>query len=60
MLQFAVIGLVCNALGCYWARDDDHTFFANQAECFNAAVARRTNSMTYFDTGCIIVKSQEK
>ena len=56
MLNFAVIAMVCNSLGCYWVRPMDIGIFASQQTCATEAAARKKNSAMYFDTGCIVVQ----
>ena len=55
MLTFAIIGLVCNSLGCYWVRDDDVTRFTDQHACLSVAIERKSKSAMYFDTACIVI-----
>jgi hypothetical protein len=58
MLKFAVIGLMCNSLGCYWARDNDQVLFDDQQHCAQVAADRKVNSIAYFDTSCMIVEEK--
>ena len=38
MLNFAVIAMVCNSLGCYWVRPMDIGIFADQQTCATEAI----------------------
>jgi hypothetical protein len=58
MLTFAIIGLVCNSLGCYWVRDDDRTTFTDQQVCASTALKRTEHSVMYFNAACIVVPRQ--
>jgi hypothetical protein len=55
MLKFIVIGLICNAIGCYWAKSNDKTFI-DQRECQSAAYITKQNSVMFFETACMVKK----
>lgn len=53
-MAFAIIGLVCTHIGCYWVHDDypQRTYFSTQEECaFHAATVLPNPG--YFSTACI-------
>jgi hypothetical protein len=54
MLDFVMIGLICNSLGCYWAPMSDQRIYHDQNECINAARDRKQKSMMYFDANCLV------
>jgi len=56
MLNFVVIGLICNSLGCYWVRVDGLGVFVDQQRCAIEAEQRKQNSMMYFATSCLVVR----
>ena len=59
-LTFAVIGLVCNSLGCYWAPVDEKYDYPFQQDCTHAAANLKGKSAMYFDTGCMVVANKTK
>jgi hypothetical protein len=59
MLTFAIIGLVCSSLGCYWVRDSYLVTFTDQQVCQKAAIDRKSKTIMYFDTACIVVPKSE-
>lgn len=55
MLGFAVIGLICNSLGCYWVDVPDATngIYVEQAACSDAVrQLKNERSVEYFDFAC--------
>ena len=54
MLNFIIVGLVCNVLGCYWVHVDDRAVFTDQTICVYAAADGKAKSVMYFDTACMV------
>lgn len=49
-----IIGLTCNTLGCYWAKDSRFPKpFATQEQCAQAA-ASAPQSFAFFQLSCMI------
>lgn len=53
MITFVVIGLMCNSLGCYWAKVDDSERFTDQQPCYQRAAEIKRHSAMYFDAACM-------
>jgi hypothetical protein len=54
VLNFVMIGLMCNSLGCYWAPVDEKKIFSDQKECAAAASMIKRNSVMYFNAACMV------
>ena len=55
VLNFVVIGLVCNSLGCYWATESSLGVFPDQQSCYARAAELKAKSAMDFDTACMVV-----
>lgn len=57
MITFVVIGLMCNSLGCYWAKVDDSERFTDQQPCYQrAAEIKRHSVLAPFHVGWSLLK----
>jgi hypothetical protein len=54
MLNFIVIGLMCNSLGCYWAPVETN-FMVDQQSCYATAANLKSKTALYFDMACMVV-----
>lgn len=53
-MNWMIIGLVCNSLGCYWAKDNDLQRFYSADACVAEMKWRKQRTAMYFDMGCTL------
>lgn len=51
---YIIIGLMCNSLGCYYAKVGGLTEFTTYESCMSQAANVKKVSIMYFDTACMV------